>query len=104
MVNSFLTLVLGIALVSHGNCQQHVDIVGFTKRMYSALGTKTPVEVASDMKEEYDGFNQDGLLGEKLNSLYEMRLEDLHISVGHVGKMRELLDILQPSVEDFFDD
>ncbi len=73
------------------------DIVSFTKRIYSALGNKKPIDLADDFKGEYATLNSDGLLGEKLGTLQEMRLIDLQLSVRHARKMRDLLDILDAS-------
>jgi hypothetical protein len=107
MTNAFITLILGTILVSHGSCQtkNSVDVVGFTKRIYNALGTKNPSDLAIDFKEEYANLNNiDGALGEKLNGLYEMRMEDLQISVRHARKMRYFLDILEDVHPDVYEE
>jgi len=71
------------------------DIVRFTKYMYSVLGDKSAEELARDFKEDYDALNTDGKLGVTLSALYEMRMEDLLVSVRHSKKMREVIDILE---------
>jgi hypothetical protein len=70
------------------------DVVSFTERIYSALGTKKTAELAVDFKGEYATLNWDGSLSEKLGALQEMRLQDLQLSVRHARKMRDLLDLL----------
>jgi hypothetical protein len=70
------------------------DLVSFTKRVYSALGTKKPAEVALDFKGEYATLNWDGALGERLEAVEEMRIQDLQLSVQHARKLRDLLNIL----------
>jgi hypothetical protein len=71
------------------------DIVGLTKRIYASLGSKEAVDLAQDFKGEYETLNVDGALANKLDALYEMRLEDLQLSVRHAKKMRDLLDVLE---------
>lgn len=71
------------------------DIVGLSKRIYASLGSKSAADLAQDFKGEYETLNVDGLLGPKLDALYEMRLEDLQLSVRHAKKMRDLLDVLE---------
>ena len=104
MSPSKLLIVLAALLcISHAVCQEgqsNSDIVSFTKRVYSALGSKTEAELVEDFKGEYETLNYDGSLGEILDSLYEMRLEDLQISVRHAKKMRDLLDILEGRASD----
>ena len=95
---NLLTVLVALFCISHASCQEgpsNSDIVSFTKRVYSALGSKTEAELVEDFKGEYETLNYDGSLGETLDSLYEMRLEDLQISVRHAKKMRDLLDILE---------
>ena len=70
------------------------DLVSFTKRVYSALGTKKPAEVALDFKGEYATLNWDGALGERLRAVEEMRIQDLQLLVQHARKLRDLLNIL----------
>ena len=71
------------------------DVVRFSKYMYSVLGTKSAEELAYDFKNQYDTLNTDGKLGTTLNALYEMRMEDLIISVRHSKKMKEVLSVLE---------
>jgi hypothetical protein len=70
------------------------DLVSFTKRVYSALGTKKTADVALDFKGEYATLNWDGALGERLEAVEEMRMLDLQLSVQHARKLRDLLTIL----------
>lgn len=89
----------GTANVADDSKPTAEDLVSFTKRIYSALGSidnykKTTEELADDFKGEYATLNWDGSLGEKLEALQEMRLLDLQLSVRHARKMRDLLDIL----------
>lgn len=74
--------------------KQVENVVGFTKRIYSSLGTKPIADLAVDLKSDFDALNSDKKLGETLHGLYEMRLDDLKRSVLHAKKMRDLLDIL----------
>lgn len=86
--------------VPNGTPPPHVtpsasDILSFTKRLYSALGRTTVVmDVVADFKGEYETLNYDGKLADKLIALYDMRLEDLEISLQHAKKMKDLLTAL----------
>jgi hypothetical protein len=76
--------------------KKNENVVDFTKRIYSSLGTKSIADLAIDFKNDFEVLNEDNnKLGEELNSLYEMRLDDLKRSVLHAKKMRDLLDILE---------
>jgi hypothetical protein len=76
--------------------KKNEDVVDFTKRIYSSLGTKSVADLAMDFKSDFEILNEDNnKLGEELNGLYEMRLDDLKRSVLHAKKMRDLLDILE---------
>ena len=66
----------------------------FTKKLYSVLGTKKASDLAHDFRSEYDALNVDGKLGGTLEALYEMRLEDLMMSVKHAKKMKKVLTLL----------
>jgi hypothetical protein len=70
------------------------NVVDFTKRIYSSLGTKSIADLAVDFKGDFEALNYDNKLSEELKSLYEMRLDDLQRSVSHAKKMRDLLEIL----------
>ena len=70
------------------------DSVSFSRRLYSILGTKGAEEIANDNREEFDRLNVGGTLGYTLTALFEMRLEDLLISVRHARKMKEVIDLL----------
>jgi hypothetical protein len=91
-------LALGQSDIENRTAQSDYEgnsIVRFSKYMYSVLGTKSAEELAYDFKEEYDTLNTDGQLGTTLNALYEMRMEDLLISVRHSKKMKEVLAVLE---------
>ncbi len=71
------------------------DILSFTKRLYSVLGRTIVVkDVVVNFKAEYETLNYDGKLADKLIALYDMRQQDLEISVQHTMKMKELLTAL----------
>ena len=70
------------------------DIMRFTKRMYSVLDTNDAENLVLKFKSEYKTLNADGTLGSVLGALYDMRLDDLLVSVERVRKMRELLESL----------
>jgi hypothetical protein len=70
------------------------DIMRFSKRMYSVLGTDDAANLAVKFKSEYKMLNADGTLGSVLGALYDMRMDDLLVSVERVRKMRELLETL----------
>lgn len=68
------------------------DIVSFTKRLYSAMGRTTILkDIVDDFKGEYETLNYDGKLADKLGALYEMRVEDLQISIRHAKRMKDLV-------------
>ena len=71
------------------------DIVLFSKRLYSSLGTKKTSDLAHDFRPEYDSLNADGKLGRTLEALAAMRLEDLMISVRHAKKMKKVVVLLE---------
>ena len=65
--------------------------------MYAGLGTKDVAELAEEFKSEFDTMNTDGQLGKTLHALFEMRLEDIAMSMQHVKKMKTVLLLLQKS-------
>ena len=65
--------------------------------MYAGLGTKDVAELAEEFKSEFDTMNTDGQLGKTLHALFEMRLEDITMSMQHVKKMKTVLHLLQKS-------
>jgi hypothetical protein len=71
------------------------DIVQFSRRLYSSLGTKKAADLAHDFQPEYDALNADGKLGETLGALAEMRIEDLTVSVRRAKKMRRVVALLE---------
>jgi hypothetical protein len=71
-------------------------VTAFLRNVYTASSDGTDSEdLAHAFKKDYDALNTDGRLGVTLNALYEMRLEDLLLSVRHTRKMREVLTILE---------
>ena len=80
------------------NKQRVSDIVDMHKTIYSVLSQydeeKVPEEISSRFKSEFQRLDTDGTLGSTLDSLYEMRLLDLQISVQHAKRMRRVLDDL----------
>lgn len=72
-----------------------VDIVSFSKRMYSSLATGDANTLAERFKPTFNALNHDGNLGHTLDILYDMRLMDLQASVGHARKMKDVIEILK---------
>jgi hypothetical protein len=71
-------------------------VTAFLRKVHAAASDGTDSEdLARAFKKEYDALNTDGRLGVTLNALYEMRLEDLLLSVRRTRKMREVLTILE---------
>ena len=73
------------------------EAVIFSKRVYSVLGTKDVSKLADEFRMEYKILNSNGMLGSMLGALYDMRIEDLLLSLERVKKMREVLDRLESS-------
>jgi hypothetical protein len=80
-------------------CSAHTngDVVRFSKKMYSALGSDTSLNVAKQLLPEYSRLNNtsNGTLGQTLEALIEMRMQDLKLSIKHAKKAREVLDIIR---------
>jgi hypothetical protein len=70
------------------------SIIRFQKRLYSAVTTGNVTELANHFRPTFDDLNQDGILGDTLTMLYDMRLMDLQASVQHARKMRDVIDLL----------
>lgn len=89
---------LEFGLESDENSVYHTDdIVRFSKRINSVLKTnptKDAANLAVEFKKEFRNINVDGTMGSMLGALYDMRLEDLLISVERVRKMKALLETL----------
>ena len=69
--------------------------VRYFKHLLSILDTKqAPQDIANEVHNDFLANNADGKLGADLRSLFEIRLEDLLISVRHYRKMRQVLELL----------
>ena len=68
--------------------------VQFFNHALSILGTKDAQELANDLKGEFENLDTLGTLGTTLISLFELRLEDLHVTIDHYKKMKTVLDLL----------
>jgi hypothetical protein len=68
------------------------DIVNMQKTIYSVLGQYEIPEIVSRFKPEFQRLDTDGTLSNVLDSLYEMRMLDMQISIQHAKKMRGVLD------------
>ena len=77
------------------SCTATDDVVRFSKKMYSTLGSGTAPEVAKRFQPEYNRLNTNGTLGQTLGALFEMRIRDLKISIKHAKKMKKVLDLMQ---------
>ena len=69
-------------------------IVGFYKRLYSSMATENVTALVEHFRPTFDSLNQDGMLGDTLNIIYDMRLNDLQTSIRHARKMKEVVDLL----------
>jgi hypothetical protein len=87
--------VIIMLLLCLASCTAADDVVRFSKKMYSALGSDSESQLAKKFLPEYNRLNANGTLGQTLGALYEMRLRDLKISIKHAKKMRKVLDIMQ---------
>jgi hypothetical protein len=95
-----LLLLLILALTTH--CQNAPSkIVRFSKKIYSSLGPFhgrpwNATAWAEGFKGEYDKLNTDGTLGSSLKALYDMRTQDLQVSLLHTRNMLQVLYVLDP--------
>jgi hypothetical protein len=89
-------MTIGILLFA-GLTAASDDVVKFSKKMYSALGSDANADIAKKFKPDYNRLNTaiNGTLGQTLEALFEMRIRDLKISIKHAKKMRKVLDIMQ---------
>lgn len=98
-------LFLAVLLLSALSClaageQRISDVVNMQKNIYSVLGQYEVPEIVSRFHPEFKRLDVDGTLAATLDSLYEMRLLDMQISIQHAKKMRSVLDALgHPFVE-----
>ena len=90
-----LWYVIMLLLVCLASCTAADDVVRFSKKMYSALGSESEPQLAKRFQPEYNRLNTNGTLGQTLGALYEMRIRDLKISIKHAKKMRKVLDIMK---------
>ena len=72
--------------------QRSHDIVSMQKEIYSVLGQYEVQEIVSRFLPEFKRLDTDGTLASTLDSLYEMRLLEMQISIQHAEKMRSVLD------------
>jgi hypothetical protein len=73
------------------------NAIRFSKRLYSsmgALGGWNATSLAEGFRKEFDNVNTDGMLGSALRALYDMRMQDLQVSLVHARRMQEVLAIL----------
>jgi hypothetical protein len=77
------------------------QIVGFTKRLYSALAHKRQADVVAEFQPEYNTINdaEDWTLPVTLGALSEMRISDLQTSVLHAKEMQRVLDLLASAAD-----
>jgi len=100
MRNFVLCLIFFISLAE---CQvtttpapiSNSDVLGFSNKLYSVLDSKKSAKLADDFQGEYDRLNVDGQLGTKLSAVYEIRLQDLMISIRHAKKMKKVINMLK---------
>ena len=116
MRSVFYLLVLTLlALLTLTQCQNNViniksdaarnsNIVRFSKKMYSSLGAMASAglpwnatSLAEGFRVEFDKLSEstNGILGGALKAIYEMRMQDLQISLTHARRMRDVLDVLE---------
>ena len=74
-------------------------IVRFSKHLYSALNGRNETELAQEFKSEFSALEAEyaqlhPTLADALQSLYEIRLEDLKASVEHTERIIGVLDLL----------
>jgi hypothetical protein len=75
-------------------------LAGFSKHLYSAVGSKNATDLVRDFREDFKTLEHDyadlkPTLGDAMGALFDMRLQDLQASVGHTQKMRAVLDLLR---------
>lgn len=74
---------------------QPVDIVNFSKLMYSSLSTGDENTLAELFRPTFDRLDHDRNLGDTLDILYDMRLMDLQASIRHARKMKDIIELLK---------
>ena len=83
-------MAIGILLFA-GFSAASDDVVKFSKKMYSAVGSDA--DIAKKFQPEYNQFN--GTLGQTLDALFEMRIRDLKLSIKHAKQVHKVLEIMQ---------
>jgi hypothetical protein len=71
------------------------NFVEFMKRLYTEIAYWDLQSLAKTIKHEYDTYNKDGNLADTLETIYDIRQEDLRSSVEHISKMKTLIDIIR---------
>ena len=74
--------------------QDSSNAVVFSKYLYSSASKWSAKEIADHFRTHYVLLNQDGMLGDTLSIVYDMRLRDLQTSIKNARKMKEVVDIL----------
>ena len=86
------------------DASRNSNIVRFSKKMYSSLGAMAgaglpwnATALAEGFKSEFDKLSEstNGILGGALKAIYEMRMQDLQISLTHARRLRDVLDVLE---------
>jgi hypothetical protein len=93
----YILLLITFILLPFCSAHANGDVVRFSKKIYSALGSDTPLNVAKQFLPEYSRLNatSTGTLGETLEALIEMRMQDLKLSIKHAKKARETLSLMR---------
>ena len=97
LLSIFALSIIGesAAIAGHAPLDQRTsDIVNMQKTIYSVLGQFEVPEIVSRFRPEFERLDVDGTLTDTLDSLYEMRMLDMQISIQHAKKMRSVLDVL----------
>ena len=76
----------------HASTDHTHDVVELQKTIYSVLGQYEVPEIISRFHSEFKRLDVDGTLANTLDSLYEMRMLDMQISIQHAKKMRSVID------------
>jgi hypothetical protein len=84
-----------------GDMPGPMHIVHFSKRLYSTMGLQGPggqpwnaTALAERFRPDFNKLNADGTLGGALRALYDMRVQDLQISLVHTRRLLEVLGVL----------
>ena len=84
-----------------GDMPGAMHIIHFSKRLYSTMGLQGPggqpwnaTALAERFRPDFNKLNADGMLGGALRALYDMRVQDLQISLVHTRRLLEVLGVL----------